>query len=43
MSLCAQEQVEETHIMVKPDAVLCGMVSFNLFAILNKPTIIIDA
>ena len=43
VSLCAQEQVEETHIMVKPDAVLCGMVSFNLFAILNKPTIIIDA
>ena len=29
VSLCVQEQVEETYIMVKPDAVQRGLVSFT--------------
>ena len=33
VSLCAQEQVEETHIMVKPDTVQCGMVIFTLICL----------
>ena len=33
VSLCMQEQVEETYIMVKPDAVQCGLVSFTLICL----------
>ena len=33
VSLCVQEQVEETYIMVKPDAVQCGLVSFTLICL----------
>ena len=29
VSLCVQEQVEETYIMVKHDAMQCGLVSFT--------------
>ena len=29
VSLCVQEQVEETYIMVKPDGVQRGLVSFT--------------
>ena len=32
-SLCVQEQVEETHIMVKPDVVQCGLISFTLICL----------
>ena len=33
VSLCVQEQVEETYIMVKPDAVQRGLVSFTLICL----------
>ena len=34
VSLCVQEQVEETYIMVKPDAGQRGLVSFTLICLL---------
>lgn len=33
VSLCVQEQVEETYIMVKPDGVQRGLVSFTLICL----------